>query len=555
MLGCLISNSLFATVTATTDRTQVPRGESLQLTLRTDNLANSQGPDISLLNQNFDLLSQMRSTQISVMNGKKTVNQQWTFVLVPTHTGQITIPAITIGKEKTNPISITVTEANDIKAPAAQNNVFLTASLNPETPYVQSQALYTLKLYYANQVMNPELKEPDSPQVKVFHVGRDLTYPANIHGRNYQVMELHFLVVPQVSGNIHLQAAQFSGNIATQNTQGYYGPSWRPVVVSAPAVSLNAKAIPSRFANQWWLPAGKVTLSEQYQPALSTVRAGDPITRIITMTAIGTSAENLPSIGNDNLPGASIYLDKPNNSTQIVGDNLVATRIQRMVIIPSATGKLTIPAIHVSWFNTQTNSLSVASLPASTLMVIANPHMSQNSLPPPITSPIKQTIEKSANHDSMASISSKSYIRDLWFWLATSLFFLWIVTLIILWRTRKHKKIIPDHLHDLPRRQLLAKANGLAEANEAIAFAQVILSLSQNLWPAAQIHQLGDLKPYLDEAGKQVIDDLNAHLYHHSPKPWQGTHAWNMLKKQLLTKLVTQHTHTDLPPTYPKDHS
>ena len=73
------------------------------------------------------------------------------YVLVPKHTGTLIIPAITIGQNQTQPITLTVIAGNSQQAPAANKTIFLTATLTPNNPYVQSEALYTLKLYYNAQ--------------------------------------------------------------------------------------------------------------------------------------------------------------------------------------------------------------------------------------------------------------------------------------------------------------------------------------------------------------------------------------------------------------------
>jgi len=554
LLCLLFSVDGFANVYASVDRTQLPQGESLQLTLQSDEPLNHQIPNIDSLSHDFDLLSRAESTQISVLNGKRTVNIQWVFVLVPKHAGIITIPAITMGQNQTQPITITVINGNNQQAPIANKTVFLTATLTPNNPYVQSEALYTLKLYYNAQVANPQLQEPSASLAKVFHVGRDLMYQSSVNGRNYQVIELHFAIVPQNSETIVLAPSQFRGNVLAQNTQGYYGPTWRPIEVNGPTIILHAKAIPDSYNHAWWLPASQVTLSEQYQPALNTIPAGEPVTRIITMTATGTTADNLPNISPDTVTGASVYLDKPVTTTRAVGNNIVSTRVERMVIIPTAAGQLTLPSISVPWFNTQTNQVNDANLPTKTWHVLANPSINNNTnnhLPPPIALTTK-TAPSLVNTQPQTQPSHR-WQHNRWFWLASIIFLLWIITLTVLWLTRKQVKTLALSPDALPRRQLLAKANGLAQANEAVAFSQVLLGLAHNVWPQAQIHQLSDLKPYLDDVGKQAIDELVQHLYHHDPKPWQGLAAWRILKPQLLKKLMTKHPASTLPPTYPKD--
>lgn len=558
LLTCLISHTLWASVTASTDRTSVPRGESLQLTINSDE-ANNQNPDISQLIQNFDILSRAVSTDVAIINGKRTEQTQWIFVLVPKQTGKITIPAIAVGKSKTTPITISVTEANDLQAPVANRSVFLIATVTPDSPYVQSAVEYTLKIYYASQIANPQLKAPDSTQIKVFQVGAARSYVSNISGRNYQVMEIHFVIIPQTSGHLVLQPAMLTGNMSSFSTQGYYGPTWRPIRISATPTSLDVQAIPQEFANQWWLPADKVTISEQFQPALNQVKAGDPISRIITIHAYGTIADNIPNVSPQTIQGASVYPDKPNINTSAVGDNLVATRIERSVIIPMQNGQLNIPATSLSWFNTKTNRMETANLPSHTLTVAANPLMGQNTLsqPTPTVNPqqgvSKNTLPTTQNSDAQ----KKSYglLNNPWFWLASIVIILWGLTLVYFILTRR-KKIIPTSLNPevpISQKSLIKRLEQLAKTNDALAFSQALINLINLIYPIKKITQLGDIKIYLNDQGKQVIDALNQQFYHPTPKPWNGVFAWEILANQLFDNNKRANHDLTLPPAYPKD--
>jgi hypothetical protein len=178
--------------------------------------------------------------------------------------------------------------------------------------------------------------------------------------------------------------------------------------------------------------------------------------------------------------------------------------------------------------------------------------MNQSNLPPPMTTLSTNIPSLTANNATLPT-KATALQHDHWFWLAMSIAILWVMTLIAWWLFYTRNKVALRYTEDLPRRQLFASAKRLAENNDATAFSHQLLRLAQNLWPNAQIHQLGDIKVYLDDAGKQVIDTLNQQLYHHSPKPWNGMSAWRILKPQLSTKHDAHNANHHLPPIYPKD--
>lgn len=543
----------YALLSASIDRNNLPLGESFQLTVSSDTAHSNQPLDGSPLKKDFDILSTAESSQANMINGQNSYENQWIFVLSPKHAGSITIPSLAQGSEKTKAITIKVTAnaASDNSA-SSKEHVFLTATITPLTPYIQGESLYTLKIYYDRPVANPQLQEPHAPNVTVFHVGQDQSYQQVLSGQRYQVMELHFAILPQTSGMINLMPAQFAGNmLIEQDGPHFYDKMWRPVQAKSNLLTLQVQPKPNAYKAHWWLPASQVSLQQNTDPSVTQVKAGDPITRTITMTALGTSADNLPSLTTGDLPGASAYADKPILSTQTAGQHVLAKRTERIVYIPTTSGSLTLPAIHVPWFNTQTQQIETANLPAQTIKVVSNPQIRSNTNIPSVMPVNVQKASIDSRQPSQPPLNHSSSSR--WFWLAMIILGLWLITLLAFWYTRHKANLLGKHPAELPKRQLLAKAQGFAKTREAKSFAQILVFLASRCLPHSNIQQLADLKPYLDDKGQAVIDTLQQHLYDEKPKDWDGLAAWQILKPQLLKNRSRQHDHHHIPPAYPKD--
>lgn len=553
LIGLCLYMPAYAALSASIDRTNLPLGESFQLTVSSDAAHSNQPLDGSPLKKDFDILSTAESSQVNMINGKNSYENQWIFVLSPKHAGNITIPPLAQGGEKTPPITLNVTaSAADSNGTSPKGHIFLTATISPSTPYVQSESLYTLKIYYDRPIANPQLQEPHAPNVSVFHVSQDQSYQQVLGGRRYQVMELHFAILPQISGAIELVPAQFAGNmLVEQDGPHFYDKIWRPVEAKSNLLTLQVQPKPNTYKANWWLPANQVTLQQTIDPSVAQIKAGDPITRTITMTALGTSADNLPSLTTKDLPGASAYADKPILSTQTAGQHVLAKRTERIVYIPATSGSLTLPAINVPWFNTQTQQIQTASVPAHSISVIPNPQMRANANTPSTTPIHNQKAAKDSAQSRQPQLTPGSSRR--WFWLAMIILGLWLITLLAFWYTRHKSNLLGKHPSELPKRQLLAKAQGFAKAHEAKLFAQTLVFLASRCLPNSNIQQLADLKPCLDDKGQAIIDTLQQHLYDETPKDWDGLAAWQVLKPQLLKNRSRQHSHEHIPPAYPKD--
>src|ERR1700740_2548543 len=94
-LAALILIAAFAqcAVRDTVDTTSIGASEALDLTLEHDGQTSAE-PDLSPLKQDFDILSQSRTSNVEIMNGnmKSTVRVQLS--LAPKHGGQLQIPAL-----------------------------------------------------------------------------------------------------------------------------------------------------------------------------------------------------------------------------------------------------------------------------------------------------------------------------------------------------------------------------------------------------------------------------------------------------------------------------
>src|SRR3546814_16001685 len=77
--------------------------------------------------------------------------------LQPRREGLLTVPALDVGGQRTQPLSLTVTEA----APPARagSAAFIEAQIDDEDPYVQQSVGYPLRLYYDTPLVSGQLAQ------------------------------------------------------------------------------------------------------------------------------------------------------------------------------------------------------------------------------------------------------------------------------------------------------------------------------------------------------------------------------------------------------------
>lgn len=462
----LIGASAQCAVRATVDTTSVGADATLELTLEHDGQTSAE-PDLSPLSQDFDVLSSSRSSTVQIVNGSMTSSVRLALSLSPKHSGQVRIPGITWGNDKSDPIVVNVSGASQGN-PQTQNGspasgkVFLKTSIEPRQSYVQAEVDLTVRLYSAVPLYHADLEIPANSDVLVQQVGADRNETVVENGERYQVIERRYALFPQRSGSLALSGPVLDGQIAVQNRMDPFGNSFKdlfgnlpfggafttakPIRLHGDDIALNVLPRPAAAGNEYWLPARDVTLSGEWRPAQGPIKAGDPMTLDLHLKAQGLTAAQLPDLNLLlRLPqGVKAYPDqaKLTNSTQ--DGNVAGQRDQSIALIADHAGEFTLPALSVHWWDTKSNEAREANLPARTLSFAPSAtYASSNS--PLVTAPsaaLPQTVE-TRGPIAAATHKPDSGSSKIWFWVSVSLAALWAVTLTAWYFSRRQPQRVP----------------------------------------------------------------------------------------------------------------
>src|SRR3546814_9295889 len=102
------SSDLFRSqVRAWIDRDQVALGETLTLNVETTD-AGARAPDWSPLEKDFIVSGNSSSRQVEIVNGRASTRMLFAVALQPRREGLLTVPALDVGGQRTQPLSLTV---------------------------------------------------------------------------------------------------------------------------------------------------------------------------------------------------------------------------------------------------------------------------------------------------------------------------------------------------------------------------------------------------------------------------------------------------------------
>lgn len=463
LLLCAIPSFAATKLQASVDKNPVLAGEFFMLNISVDDNVKGEQPDTSVLLKDFVVGPTSLSTRTNIINGSINKQTTWSVKLMTRTEGQYTIPSFTVSGLSSQPIDLTVTK----RAANADNNndIFVKTSLSSNSLYVQEAGVYTLKLYLAKELLDGSLSTPSMEDAQLTQLGKQTESYELVDGKRYLVITREYLIQPQKSGPYTIAAPVFQGRVQ-QN--------YRQLEVSAIGEDqqIEIKPIPSDYKGAW-LPSELVNLGEEWQPSDDTIEVGTPITRTITLTALGVTKEQLPDIEMPTINGIRSYPDQKENNNAVRNGRVVSQQTASYALLPQTPGTYTLPEIKLPWFNTKINRISFATLPARKITVtpsstvVNTPVNTEQSID---DTPVDET---KADANTSAQMQTARSYTPLWLIAVAVLgYILWIGTAIFYWVTRSNINTI-EKVKPLPTplsQPSLKKLLNIQKAGDVKAF-------------------------------------------------------------------------------------
>ncbi|MDA8939134.1 BatD family protein [Pseudoalteromonas marina] len=463
LLLCAIPSFAATKLQASVDKNPVLAGEFFMLNISVDDNVKGEQPDTSVLLKDFVVGPTSLSTRTNIINGSINKQTTWSVKLMTRTEGQYTIPSFTVSGLSSQPIDLTVTK----RAANADNSndIFVKTSLSSNSLYVQEAGVYTLKLYLAKELLDGSLSTPSMEDAQLTQLGKQTESYELVDGKRYLVITREYLIQPQKSGPYTIAAPVFQGRVQ-QN--------YRQLEVSAIGEDqqIEIKPIPSDYKGAW-LPSELVNLGEEWQPSDDTIEVGTPITRTITLTALGVTKEQLPDIEMPTINGIRSYPDQKENNNAVRNGRVVSQQTASYALLPQTPGTYTLPEIKLPWFNTKINRISFATLPARTITV--TPSSTVVNTPVNTEQSIDKTPVDETKADANTSIQMQTAHSYTPLWLiavAVLGYILWIGTVIFYWFTRSNINTI-EKVKPLPTprsQPSLKKLLNIQKAGDVKAF-------------------------------------------------------------------------------------
>ncbi len=552
LLCLLLPTTLLAKVSASVDRNMLYLGDSTILTIEAENQEGT--PDFSPLDKNFRVGNTSQSQQISIVNGSYSNKTSWRIEIQPLTAKDAIIPPIQVGSEQTQPILLNIKQPTAQEQAQTANDIFIQvkADSGNQRPFVQQQIRYSVLLFFRLPLLEGELSDPAVEDAIIEQLG-DAKRSHTIHnGVEYQVIERHYAIFPEKSGQLTIPPIIFQGRVSSNTPRqrrpqsardrffqdNFFSPrhsaqSSRPVHIQSEAITLQIQPQPAGYSGQHWLPSEQLALKDSWAKSPPEFRAGQPISRTITIEAKGLAASHIPQLALDAPSHLRIYPEPAETNSVTDGTWVFGQSEQKFTYIPSQSGRQSLPAITLTWWNLTTGQQEVSTLPAWQIDV----------LPPLEGTAHQSTIENleapTKKEEETKSLEQPDESEINWGYLSLFVGITLLLLLSAYYYRLKQKEItrwiLPNRERENRETAILNNLASACSDNNPAAARKALLQLAAERWPQRTTIGLGVLAQQLSE-GAAELQALDKALYATDRLNWCGADLWQIFKRGLPIK-------------------
>jgi len=520
-----------AAVTAKLDRSSAVVGETVTLVLETSDTNQNLDADFSVLQADFDVLNRRSETQMSFVNGAQTASVRLVITLEPKREGNLLIPALKFPGTSSNPLTLKVSAAPTL-APGAAEPVFIEVTVQPEEGpyYVLSQISLMVRIFYQANLTEAAINPPAPVQASV-RLLDEVPYQSDRNGERYRVLERRYAIFPERSGSLTIPAMQLSGRLIERPSDRLWQPTvrGRRVQVESEPLTLEISPRPSSFTGDFWLPARRITLSQQISDN-EKLHVGEPVTRTVIVDAVGLEENMLEEPVWPEVSEARIYPDQPQGISRDDGEWVLGHKEFRYAIVPEQPGEMVLPEIRLDWWDTVANQQRTAVLPEHRVSVLPSELSTSASMPPSAVNGMPEV-------PVGVSVENSGLAANTILWKASTAGFavLWLLTLFFYFRRGGNGAVpaVSNRSLSLGETELLNRLRQACRKNDASAVRKDLAQWIRNYAPVAQRGSMRDFGSACGDSVLQMaIAELDASGFaDDAAGTWEGEPLWQAFKR------------------------
>lgn len=262
-----------------------------------------------------------------------------------------------------------------VGAMQAAEEVVVRVAASPENSWLSEKVLLKVDVLARDgwaQLKTTETTEIDGGFLRRFET-QGTRLNEQIDGESYTGQRYELFFFPQQSGSVELPPMDLGIEI---KSWGNGGQTERKKV-RTPSVNLQVRSPPGGVPAEGLISTTSFSARQSWQPQAEGVAVGDAITRTIVLEAADQLAMAFAPLDqealNGDLSGVGIYQSEPDVADLYSRGELIGQRTERVTYIMEQAGRVNLPALHFSWWNTKSERYETTVLAGKTLDVRGAP--------------------------------------------------------------------------------------------------------------------------------------------------------------------------------------
>ncbi|SMF20705.1 BatD family protein [Pseudobacteriovorax antillogorgiicola] len=353
----LVSASLQAGVlTGSLDRTEGTTEDQFQYTLVVQGNATGAPefpdvPGLSVTNAGTSRFEQF-------INGRRSSEVRYTYILEPQRAGTFKIPAIELlldGRlEKTLPLTIKVRELT--MAVRRQRSIYAEQSLSKDELFQGETAILSVQLFSRYEMQNAPEFHPQIPSgMRAEPLGEPKVDVRERDDKQFQVVEQKYLLVIDQAGDLTVPPTRVIAYLPT-GRRGFFQPSIRKELVPSNDIELKVKPLPAAGRSKDF--SGLVgTFKLKTEVEKRQVKTGENVVVSLKLEGNGeTKAMADPVLDFQSSAAFKVYKDKAVDELELLGAEIRAEKTFNYALVPNRVGQVPLGAVNIQYFDPDSKS-------------------------------------------------------------------------------------------------------------------------------------------------------------------------------------------------------
>ena len=559
----LCSSSALAQLSATVDRDQIALDETLTLTISKDGVSSIDAADLQPLENDFRILGQSQSSNAQISNGSVSSSFTLNLVLAPKRAGKLEIPPLSVGKERTDSLYVKVVTQAQPKTKADIAPLYLETEISERTVLVQSQLIFTLRIFWA---VEASISEPTDPQLKDVLMERlqDTTFNKVVDGQSYKVFERKYAIFPQKSGVLEIPQIVVQATIPNRQRHGnlydLFGTRGKKVRLRSESEIVTVEQRPAEYpVGAEWLPTDKLSVAEEWSREPGELQVGESVTITIAVAAQGLLGAQLPQIELPETKGVKLYQGKAEVQNRLNSTGITGIRKESIALIPIRAGKVELPEIRIPWWDKKQQKVEYAVVPARQLLIKAITAKTGQTIT--ATSPLSNSGEVVIPPAPLMTTSQRmSEFNKPLLALCAVLLSAWLATIFMLLKTRRQVRALLvdgslglETINDINESEAFRKFVHACRSNNPARARKTVVDWARALFPEERVQTAADLaRVFPGSKLTALLDEIDNILYRQGGESagWCGKSLLETVGKIRKSDIKKQSNKSALPELY-----